>query len=301
MRTLVAGWFSFEYMGATAGDLIARDIVCNWLREACIPYDIAVAGPFQIPGGVDWRKVDPSLYTNVIFVCGPFGNGWPITEFLAFFSKSRLIGVNLSLLESLDSWNPFTLLYERDSSVANRPDITFYGSPPSVPVVGVVLAHKQKEYGKRALHEKANSAIDRLLSSRDASIVHIDTALENNKGGLRTPAEVEALIARMDLVVTTRLHGTILALKNGIPVIPIDPISDGAKITQQVKTIEWPVLFNAELLEDKALSDAFAYCLTESARQQAKECTRKAINTIEQTHKLFISQLRLYSKYVCNG
>ena len=28
MRILVAGWFSFEDMGATAGDIIARDIAC---------------------------------------------------------------------------------------------------------------------------------------------------------------------------------------------------------------------------------------------------------------------------------
>jgi hypothetical protein len=29
MRILIAGWFSFDDMGATAGDMIARDIVAN--------------------------------------------------------------------------------------------------------------------------------------------------------------------------------------------------------------------------------------------------------------------------------
>ena len=28
MKTLVAGWFSFELMGASAGDLMARDVAC---------------------------------------------------------------------------------------------------------------------------------------------------------------------------------------------------------------------------------------------------------------------------------
>ena len=32
MKTLVAGWFSFEQMGASAGDLLARDLVCEWLE-----------------------------------------------------------------------------------------------------------------------------------------------------------------------------------------------------------------------------------------------------------------------------
>jgi hypothetical protein len=290
-HVLVAGWFSFEYMGATAGDLIARDMVCDWLQEVCITYDIAVATPFQLPGGVNWQEVDPHCYTDVIFVCGPFGNGFPLTDFLNLFSNSRLIGVNVTMLQSLDTWNPFDLLFERDSSVTTNPDITFNGSFAVVPVVGVILAHKQKEYGGKALHDVAGSAIDRLLKNREAAVVYIDTALQDNKGSLRTPAEVETLISRMDVVITTRLHGTILALKNGVPAIPIDPIAGGAKISRQVKTIGWPILFNAENLEDEALAAAFTYCLTESARLQAKECTRNAISRIEQVRKNFLKQI----------
>lgn len=75
MKTLVAGWFSFELMGATAGDLMACDLVCEWLKKAEHLYDVALAQPFQ--GGVDWRAVDPQDYSYVVFVCGPFGNGEP--------------------------------------------------------------------------------------------------------------------------------------------------------------------------------------------------------------------------------
>jgi hypothetical protein len=290
-HALVAGWFSFEYMGATAGDLIARDMVCGWLQEVNITYDIAVATPFQISDSVNWQEVDPHRYTDVIFVCGPFGNGWPLTEFLDYFSNSMLIGVNLTMLQSLDTWNPFDLLFERDSSVIANPDITFQGPSAAVPVVGVIQVHKQKEYGEKALHDMAHSAIDRLLNSREASVVDIDTALQDNKGGLRTPAEIEALISRMDVVITTRLHGTVLALKNGVPAIPIDPVLGGAKISSQVKTIGWPILFNAEHLEDEALRAAFTYCLTKAARLQAKECARKAISRIDQIRKKFLEQI----------
>jgi len=293
LNILIAGWFSFEGMGTTAGDLIAKDIVCNWLNDAGIRYDVAVTDSFFYPGAVRWEESRPEQYTDIIFLCGPFGNGWPVTDFLAHFPNVRLIGMNLSLLQSLEDWNPFTLLYERDSSRNSNPDITFYGSSPTVPVVGVILAHKQKEYGHKAMHELSNSAVQRLINSREMSVIPIDTCLENNKGGLRTPGEVEAMVAKMDVVITTRLHGTVLALKNGVPVISIDPIAGGAKITRQVRTIGWPLLFDADNLEDFQLLKAFDYCLTEDARLRASECTRVSIGKIESIRRQMIRELFL--------
>ncbi|HKO82122.1 MAG TPA: hypothetical protein VJU78_17060, partial [Chitinophagaceae bacterium] len=116
MRVLIAGWFSFDDMGATAGDMIARDIVCQWLIESNINADVADSPKFPYAGGINWRLSDPNNYTDLLFVCGPFGNGWPVTELLQRFDHCRLIGVNLSLLQSLDEWDPFSLLIERDSS-----------------------------------------------------------------------------------------------------------------------------------------------------------------------------------------
>lgn len=46
IRVLIAGWFSFEQMGATAGDFFARDLLCDWLKGASIPFEIAVAKAF---------------------------------------------------------------------------------------------------------------------------------------------------------------------------------------------------------------------------------------------------------------
>ena len=284
---LVAGWFSFEQMGATAGDLLARDLVCQWLECAGLSYDIALAPPFS--GGVDWRSVDPGKYSHVVFVCGPFGNGPPITEFLPRFAGCRLIGVDLSMLDPLETWNPFDLLLERDSSVTSRPDITFLSRQAHAPIVGVILVHPQAEYKGKAMHRLANDAIERLIASREMSAVSIDTQLDTNKTGLRSPAEVESLIARMDVVVTTRLHGTVLALKNGIPVVAVDPIAGGAKIRRQAETIGWPVLFTADALSDEELQRAFDYCLTADARAKAKECCERAVRMLKGVQDDFIS------------
>ncbi len=290
MKVLVSGWFSFEKMGATAGDIIAKDLVCSWLDEVKINYDIAFAPPFT--GGVNWKMANPQNYTDIVFVCGPFGNGWPVTEFLEHFSGKRLTGINLTMLQNLDEWNPFDVLFERDSSVITRPDITFIAPPPAVPVVGLILVHKQKEYGKKSLHEKADSVIESFLKDQEAAVVKIDTALEHNEGNLKTPNEIESLIARMDLIVTTRLHGTVLALKNGVPVIPVDPIAGGAKITLQVKALGWPVLFTAEDLNYLALSQAYSYCLSNKGKLMAKECAKSAVEKISEMKEIFIKEFQ---------
>ena len=128
-----------------------------------------------------------------------------------------------------------------------------------------------------------------------AILLSIDTALENNKGGLRTPGEVEALIAKMDLVITTRLHGTVLSLKNGIPVIPIDPVLDGAKVSKQVREIGWPLLFHAEDVTVSQLSDAFEYCQTQKAKSRAHECSYAARQKIEDLKNQFIHNLSALS------
>src|SRR5262249_42294236 len=151
---------------------------------------------------------------HVVFVCGPCGNGPPLQEFLNRYEKCKLIGLNLTMLESLEKWNPFEVLFERDSNATARPDLAFLSTNPRVPVVGIILIHPQPEYPGRDLQEETNRTIRRFVASRELAAVPIDTRLDVNETGLRTPSEVETLIARMDVVLTTRLHGLVLAIKN---------------------------------------------------------------------------------------
>jgi Polysaccharide pyruvyl transferase len=50
------------------------------------------------------------------------------------------------------------------------------------------------------------------------------------------------VIARADVVVTTRLHGLVLALTQGMPVLAVDPVAGGAKVATQAAAWGWPVL-----------------------------------------------------------
>ena len=290
MRTLVMGWFSFKNYGATAGDIMACELACEWLKTAGHGYDVALAAPFK--GGVDWRSVDPKRYSHLLFVCGPFGESRDTRKFLARFVHCRIVGLNLTMLNPLERWNPFDFLIERDSSATAHPDITFLHDRAKVPVVGLVLVHPQPEYKHRARHEVANQAIRRLTESREMSVVKIDTRLdENSTGLLRTASEVESLVARMDVVLTTRVHGMVFAIKNGVPPLVVDPIAGGAKVQRQAEILGWPARFNVEHLTDNELQRAFDYCLTDEARRKARECAAIACEEVRALREQFIAQV----------
>lgn len=289
-KVLVAGWFSFENGAATAGDLLARDLACEWLERAGLAYDVALAAPFC--GGVDWRSVDPDAYSHVVIVCGPFVRGERITGLANRFSGRRLVGLNLTMAEPLEAWNPFDLLLERDSPENSRPDITFLASSERVPIVGVALLDRQSEdKGERAMYRTANAAIRRLAKMRETAAVTIDTRLDANRTGLRSPAEVASLIANMDVVLTTRLHGMVLALRNGVPAVAVDAIAGGSKVKRQADAVGWPVVFTADALGDEELNEAFDYCLTEAARAKARECCARAREKVEEAGNEFVRAL----------
>jgi hypothetical protein len=224
----------------------------------------------------------------VVFVCGPFmKNKWE-AEILARFADRSVVGVNVSLPIPLEQWNPFDVLVERDSSEGAHPDLAFVSHEPHVPVVGVCLV----EPYDGALVQVVNEAVARLMASQQAAAVPIDTRLDINTTGLRTKSEVESVLARMDLVVTTRLHGTVLALKHGIPALAIDPEPGGARIVRQALTIGWPVVFSADALDDAALRTAFAYCLSEEARARARQCAAEAVRTLESVRHTLVESIR---------
>ena len=103
-------------------------------------------------------------------------------------------------------------------------DVRERGEPAAILWASESIIYGRFGYGMAIQHER----------------VKIDTRLDTNQTGLRTPAEVESVIRKMDVVMTTRLHGLVLAIKNGVPVIAIDPVAGGAKIKRQAESIDWP-------------------------------------------------------------
>jgi hypothetical protein len=277
---LVAGWFSWSGHGATAGDVLACEVVCGWLSAAGRAFDVASMMP-SLPG-VDWRQADPEAYSDIVFVCGPVGARTALPDLLARFPGSRHVALDVTMLEAVHAWNPFDVLIERDSDQAARPDLSFAAESRPVPVIGVVLVEQyEPEYPGRDMQEAARAAVARLVDSRDAAIVEIDTRLEQNSTGLRTADEVATLIARVDCVITTRLHGLVLAIKAGVPALAIDPVAGGEKIRRQAEAIGWPYVRVADELDDDDLEAALDACLTEEARSLARSCAAQAQGEVE--------------------
>ena len=281
-RVLLCGWFSFEHGGNTAGDTMALEVLCRWLEEQGIPYDVARESAAR-GNGVDWAVVDPGSYRHLIFVCGPIVKNWDEQQrlFERFRGKTELVGLNVSLITQPPGlkWNPFDVVFGRDGVKEGSPDMAFAFPRRPVPVAGLILRGHQGEYGEEnCLHEMAEQQFADLLAARSCAVVPIDTVVPGNRHGLRSTEEVEALINKCDLVLTTRLHGGVIALKNGVPPIAIDQIRGGAKVLAGMSRVGWPNVFKAEELaaHDRRLTAAFEWSLSPQARRHARACTRRA-------------------------
>ena len=270
MRVLIAGWFSFPDGHATAGDILAGNLIRNSLIRADVPCDLATTVEFD--GNVQLPAADPRMYDVVVFVCGPFENKHYEASLFERFAHCRFYGVDLSMIEPIDVWNPFDYLVERDSPTSGRPDIVFAAPSDLVPVAGVCLVEDYPDGDTGS----ANRAISKLLDRSSLARLMIDTRLDQNEFGLRCHREIEAVIARLDVLLTTRLHGMVLALKHGVPVIAIDPVPGGAKIVRQGQTIGWPHVFAVDRVTDADLDEAVVACQAEEARGVARACADRA-------------------------
>ncbi len=273
MKVLVAGPFSLAGVGvgvdvgvdagASAADLLVRDVVCAWLRDGGIDHDVAqraVHGP-----GVDWFRVSPARYSDLIVAGGAVGADLPIAAVIERFAGSRLIAVGVTLAGPR-SWRPFHVTLERDGRLVTRPDIALAApGPVTVPVVARIET-PDPGAGTRQAH----AAFDRVLDSREAAVIEIDTDLARDVPGRRSAAEVLTLLRRADVALTTRLDGLVLSLRLGVPVIAIDPVAGGGAITRQAAALRWPAALPVDALADDVLAERLEWCLSDVARARAQ-------------------------------
>ena len=283
-RALVAGWFSFEGRKATFGDVHAMEVVRPWLEELDCPYDIA-GQPQNRVDGVDINRIDPKEYSIFIFVCGPWGGGGSL---LQRFSHCLKIGVDLSIRNNSHG---FDLIFPREFASTHAPDLAFDAKSNEVDVVGVALVHPQPAFGERQRHAEVQMAVDRYFESSGAARIQLDTLLHENTAGIEGVAQLEALIRRVDVVITSRLHGLVYSLKNGIPAVAIDPIAGGAKVTSQASALNWPILLEGDGIDSGKIALAIQHAKTWEAKRLIEESLQTAKREIEQIKKSFQHQI----------
>lgn len=276
-RALIMGHFS------TVGDLEVLDVVRIQLDQAKIPFDIA---PYSreimnhVDGWIDPRTADPSLYSHLFVVCGPiyrsylFRNGFDLDR----FGHCVRIAVNVTLIDPVANWNPFDVVIGRDCDAWQRCDISLLRETERVPVIGLCFVKQQKEYGERQKHDRAGDLLRRAALRSGMAVMELDTEWpgQRHRLGTSSPEQFESLCLRLDVMLTTRLHGLVLSLKNGIPVLAVDGISGGDKVSRQAKALDWPMVFGADGATDEQIDAALAFCLTQEARDLARECADRA-------------------------
>lgn len=275
-RALVVGWFSFEDGEATAGDLLAGEAARRWLTEDGWHVDVALSGAF--PQGVRLAEVAPDDLDLLVFTCGPLA-GPQVERLLDRFADVPRVAVDVSVTDPALA-SRFDAVLARDQEGTARPDISLAVRPGRLPVVGVINTHAQPAYGEDRAEEAA-AVVAGALRDYPAAVLDLDTRvdprLEAADRDPRSCAELESVLARLDAVVTSRLHGLVLALRNGVPALAVDVMPGGGKVTDQAAALGWPHLVGVDDLSVHAVRDGLDACL----RSGARELARAAAGTAE--------------------
>lgn len=289
-RILITGWFSFELPHNTAGDLLAKETAIKWAIDAGFVCDVAVPRP-QCDEEVNVNTVDPADYIAVVFVCGPLTNGH-IAPLMQKFKGIKRIALNVSVVPSSDVSSEFDIIIPRDAPGEANPDISLATRTVKTPVIGLIYVGHQKEYPTQQ-HELVEQLVEEVVREMDIAVVPIDTKLPNNEYGLSSISQIESVISSMDLVITTRLHGSLLSLRNGIPAISIDPVPSGAKVRSQMRTIGWPLSYTIDELNKVKLKTAIELALLPKSRDDASKLIGQAVASLANVRKIFYQSLQM--------
>jgi Polysaccharide pyruvyl transferase len=269
-RALVVGWPSFVHGVASAGDVLAMEAAREELQRAGVPCDMALSPVFQ-PEALRLEDADPASYTHLVFACGPL-HGQQVADLHTRYAHCRRVAVGVSVIDLDDpAAAGFHEILARDGDgVEPQGDLALNPRPMLLPVAGVILADTQPEYGPRSQGDQVGADLTRWLRNWDCALVPLDTRLDREDWRLPyRPAELEAIIRRLDLVVTTRMHGLVLALKNGVPALAVDPVAGGAKVTAQARAWAWPAVMTLEDLSQERLGYWRDWCLSPAGKAAA--------------------------------
>jgi hypothetical protein len=277
-RVLVTGWPSFLHGEATAGDVLAMQAVAAELVAAGVPHEMAWSPVFR-PGKLTLEDADPARYSHLVFACGPL-SGHPVEALHERFAGCRRVAVGVSVIDPADpAAAGFHAILARDSP-GKRPtgDLAAVSRPPLRPVAGVIQVGEQREYSGRGRHQAVSRSLASWLPGCGCALLPLETRLDSRDWRLcGTPGELESIISRLDLVITMRMHGLVLALKHGVPALAVDPVAGGAKVTAQSMTLRWPAVLTPGpdgTLDVGALDRWHGWCLSEAGRNTARRAAQ---------------------------
>ncbi|MGH6891393.1 MAG: polysaccharide pyruvyl transferase family protein, partial [Dongiaceae bacterium] len=157
--------------------------------------------------------------------------------------------------------------------------------------IGICLRGQQDEYGpENCLHRETKSmalkAAERIVSERGGRITFIDNHL---KRSAMSPPQIIDRYAECDLVITSRYHGAMIALRQQVPFIAIDQIRGGTKVYNLIKSIPWPHLYKADQIDSETILASANEILekhdTDILLQMKRDVVRSALSSLNQLEK----------------
>lgn len=274
-----------------------RSVVTRLLAEGhavshASAHDVEVAGSRR----VDLNSARPDDFDGLVFVCGPIIRGHPQTQALfERFAAIPKLGVAVSLFPSghANYADPFDRVLPREGRAPAFEDVAI-AAPPDAAVaarsdprftVGIALRGPQTEYEpEHCLAERTSEIVReaaRELAARPGGrVVEIENHLQ--RSGI-APAAIESRYAACDLVITSRFHGAMLALRHGVPFVAVDQIEGGAKVSALIGATGWPHVYRAEAADAAALVSAAEDVLSGRLDRHMADITRDTIGRARAT------------------
>lgn len=257
--TVLIWWGSYGYKGGpTVGDLLAVNNLSAKLGQRGVEHAVVSHPELRIPGHMpvaDLYAIKP--VARVVFVCGPIAHSQDLQDFISNQSGAIKVAVGVSVLANQTRMNSqFHHIVARDGAVPSYFDLAISETIEPArsnrfETVGVCVRGPQGEYGhnREGMFQKAETIIQDVSDDCAFRPKTIDTVLSPDNG----LEVVQASFLSSDIVLTTRMHGALLALAAGKPVIAIDQVPGGAKVSAVVGKTGWPFVLRAETATKEAV------------------------------------------------
>jgi hypothetical protein len=291
-KILITNYFSVG--GSTYGDAQAVEIVTQWLSKNNIEYDILVSNKTKVKGKT-LDQLNILEYDIIMFVCGPCpSEEWFYKALGNQYKKIQKditkIGVDISIRDS----HPFDYVIPRDFFEIKNPDLAFCANNKLLPVVGIFKVHPQNEYGKLQRHDHGHRCIDKYINDSGHACIHLNTynwadSFTDYSHSTSNASQLESLISKCDYIISTRMHGLVYSLKCNTPVLAIDCIDVGAKVTAQAEAVGWPAIVNGDRITVEDIENGVKTAIDN--KDKIKQLNIDALKKISEIEKQLINYL----------
>lgn len=293
-RCLILWWGSLRDMDATVGDCMAVANLALGLQRRGLLVEIAAFHDLRLPGikTVHPAAAHPRRYRAVCFACGPLRARRKVLDLVRRYRSCYRLAAGVSVLPGETAiLSEFDDIVARDGVPGAAFDLAladpWRGLFPQPDSLGQAVAScfrgAQSSVGSErpSLHDRAEGILRTAAQHASAGdpVIGIDTVAADHAG----IAAVMAKFAQSRLVLTTRLHGALLALEMGIPFVAIDQIAGGHKVSEVLKRVGWPFVFNAETAQAGQVADAVATVLDPEFAPQLQRYRATAVQLANQT------------------